>query len=109
MKEFAGGRFKVVKELGQGAQGLVYLANDTQLDRLVAIKVLHSHSVTAADEAKIVSRLQHPNIVALHDTLVNNGHPCLVFEYVKGQTLAQLISRDGAVIPPFLSSLRSRG
>jgi serine/threonine protein kinase len=99
MKEFAGGRFKVVKELGQGAQGLVFLANDTQLERLVAIKVLHSHSVTTADEAKIVSRLQHPNIVALYDTLVHNGHPCLVFEYVKGQTLAQLIGRDGAMGP----------
>jgi eukaryotic-like serine/threonine-protein kinase len=99
MKEFEGGRFKVVKELGQGAQGLVFLANDTQLDRLVAIKVLHSHSPESAQEAKIVSRLQHPNIVALYDTLLHNGHPCLVFEYVNGQTLAQLIARDGAIPP----------
>ncbi len=99
MKEFEGGRFKVVKELGQGAQGLVFLANDTQLDRLVAIKVLHSHSAESAQEAKIVSRLQHPNIVALYDTLLHNGHPCLVFEYVNGQTLAQLIASEGAIPP----------
>ncbi|NHQ87495.1 HDOD domain-containing protein [Iodobacter sp. HSC-16F04] len=99
MKEFGGGRFKVVKELGQGAQGLVFLANDTQLDRLVAIKVLHSHSAKSIDEAKIVSRLQHPNIVALYDTLISNGHPCLVFEYVNGRTLAQLLAEEGAMQP----------
>ncbi|AMC34071.1 serine/threonine protein kinase [Janthinobacterium sp. B9-8] len=99
MKEFGGGRFKVVKELGQGAQGLVFLANDTQLDRLVAIKVLHSHSAECAHEAKVVSQLQHPNIVALHDTLVSNGHPCLIFEYVKGQTLAQYLDTKGAMQP----------
>ncbi|MBY0445237.1 MAG: serine/threonine protein kinase, partial [Burkholderiales bacterium] len=99
MKEFEGGRFKVVKELGQGAQGLVFLANDTQLDRLVAIKVLHSHSPESAQEAKIVSRLQHPNIVALYDTFLHSGHPCLVFEYVNGQTLAQLITSTGAIPP----------
>ena len=99
MKEFGGGRFKVEKQLGQGAQGLVFLARDTQLDRLVAIKVLHSHSAECADEAKVVSKLQHPNIVTLYDTLVSQGHPCLIFEYVEGQTLARLIEKEGAMPP----------
>src|SRR3989338_11484093 len=91
------GRFEVVRELGKGAQGTVYLAQDTRLDRQVAIKTLH----TGADnieallkEARIVSRLQHPNIVTLFDAGEHEHAPYLVYAYVEGQTLERLLRAE---------------
>ena len=91
------GRFEVVRELGKGAQGTVYLAQDTRLDRQVAIKTLH----TGADnmeallkEARIVSRLQHPNIVTLFDAGEHEHAPYLVYAYVEGQTLERLLRTE---------------
>ncbi|MDA8384243.1 MAG: protein kinase [Betaproteobacteria bacterium] len=89
-------RFTIVKRLGEGAQGLVYLANDTYLGREVAIKSIHLKRSRAGDghamkrlleEARIVSRLRHPNIVTLYDAGEREGEPYLVFEYVQGETL----------------------
>jgi serine/threonine protein kinase len=94
MKSFADGRFLVAKKLGQGAQGLVYLARDTHLDRQVAIKVLHSQPLQSLAEAQLLSRLQHPNIVTLFDAFADHSHPCLVFEYVEGETLAECLQRE---------------
>lgn len=99
MKSFAQGRFIVEKKLGQGGQGIVYLAKDTQLNRLVAIKVLHSQPLNTVNEAQVLSRLQHPNVVTLFDAFVDYGHPCLVFEYVEGQTLAERLKEVGPLSP----------
>ncbi|QZA79029.1 HDOD domain-containing protein [Deefgea tanakiae] len=99
MKSFADGRFVVEKKIGQGGQGIVYLAKDTQLNRHVAIKVLHSQPVNAVNEAQVVSRLQHPNVVTLFDAFAEHGHPCLVFEFVEGQTLAERLKQAGPLTP----------
>jgi len=101
------GRFQVIRLLGKGNQSEVYLAHDPHLDREVAIKTLHfaSPGERAANmeslltEARTVSRLQHPNIVALYDAGEHDGDPYLVFEYVKGQTLAQILQKDGPLAP----------
>jgi eukaryotic-like serine/threonine-protein kinase len=99
------GRFAITRELGKGAQGKVYLAQDTRLDRPVALKAMHvdgeaaSHLQTLLDEARIVSRLQHPNIVTLHDAVEEGGLHYLVFEYVEGRTLAQTLKEKGAMPP----------
>lgn len=85
------GRFKILHELGQGGRGAVYLAHDSQLDRQVAIKTLRK---TERHEAHLVSRLQHPNIIALYDSGEYQGAPYLVYAYVKGETLAQLLKQD---------------
>ncbi len=72
------GRFTVISELGKGAQGAVYLAHDPQLDRKVAIKTLRpgaSQTEILLREARIVSKLQHPNIVPLYDAGENQGTP----------------------------------
>ncbi|PWT73866.1 MAG: hypothetical protein C5B46_04885, partial [Proteobacteria bacterium] len=71
------GRFEILRSLGRGAQGEVYLAEDTQLKRRVAIKTLRLHSGSRdddgarikalLDEALIVGQLSHPNIVPLYD------------------------------------------
>ncbi len=91
------GRFEILDELGKGGQGAVYLAHDPQLDRRVAIKTLRNLSHKTEQllhEARIVSKLQHPNIIALYDSVEYQGTPYLVYAYVEGQTLAQLLMQE---------------
>ncbi len=91
------GRFEILKELGKGGQGTVYLAYDPQLDRKVAIKTLHksnSKKEQLSNEARIVSKLQHPNIIALHDSGEHYSASYLVYAYIEGQTLAQLLKKE---------------
>jgi serine/threonine protein kinase len=82
------GRFEILNVLGQGEQGIVHLAHDSQLDRQVAIKTL-TRNGPLNDKARLVSRLHHPNIVALLDSGEHQGRPYLVYAYVDGETLAR--------------------
>lgn len=97
------GRFKVLRRLGAGAQGAVYLAQDSTLGRQVAIKTLLLKGPTAAHrdnllaEARIVSQFAHPNIVTLYDAGEDRDAPYLVFEYVEGQLLSHLLRDSGAL------------
>ncbi len=92
------GRFEIQRTLGKGGQGAVYLANDPQLDRLVAIKAMHKAgpqaSAALTNEARIVSKLQHPNIITLFDCGEHRGVPYLVYAYVPGQTLSDLLKQE---------------
>ena len=89
------GRFEILNELDKGGQDAVYLAHDSQLDRKVAIKTLRSHKTRQlAHEAHVVSRLQHPNIIALYDSGEHQGSPYLVYAYVEGETLDKLLRRE---------------
>ena len=94
-------RFEIIKVLGRGAQGVVYLARDPRLDRQVAIKTLRAGSSVQNDrllrEARTVSNLQHPNIVPLYDLGSYEGAPYLVYAYIAGETLVQLMKRSGAL------------
>jgi serine/threonine protein kinase len=84
---------------------MVYLAEDTRLQRRVAIKTVllgdrrEQEVQTLLAEARTVSRLQHPNIVTLYDAGEENGVPYLVFEFVEGDTLAKLIADKGRLLP----------
>lgn len=98
------GRFELRRQLGQGAQSTVWLAHDPRMDREVAIKVLRP--VAGADdqsiqqwlqEARSVGRLKHPGIVPVYEADMEDAQAYLVFEYVEGDTLAQLLARQGAV------------
>jgi len=103
------GRFQILRTLGQGGQGEVYLAEDTQLKRQVAIKTLTLSGIEPGergprvkallDEALIVGQLAHPNIVTLYDAGLEAEKPWLVFEYVEGKTLSAAI-KDAQTIPP---------
>src|SRR5574340_1830789 len=91
------GRFEILSELGKGGQGAVYLAHDTRLDRQVAIKTLRKlghKTEQLIHEARIVSKLQHPNIITLYDSGEDQGAPYLVYAYVEGKTLAQFIKQE---------------
>ncbi len=95
-------RFIVDRELGRGKQGVVYLATDTDLHRQVAIKAVHLSSELQQQanldqllsEARMVSRLQHNNIVTVYDMGIAENRPYLVLEYIEGTSLQDKI-RDG--------------
>jgi len=98
------GRFDVVRVLGKGSQGVVYLARDPRLERFVAVKTIRVSSSTLKTqqnrlmrEAKLVSRLQHPNIIPLYEAGEDEGLLFLVFEYVDGMSLGERIEKHGAI------------
>lgn len=105
MSEQLIGRFEILKELGKGGQGVVYLARDPQLDRQVIINTLRNFSSKHEQlmhEARIISKLQHPNIVPLFDTGVHQGVPFLVYAYIEGKTLEQLLKQQNTL--PFVQA-----
>lgn len=100
------GRFRILRILGQGAQGVVYLAYDTQLERQVAIKTLAlsgrdspGHADRLLDSARTVSSLSHPNIVQVYEVGMHEAQPYVVFEYIEGRNLADLLRDQGALAP----------
>ena len=106
------GRFEIRRELGRGAQSVVYLGFDPHLQREVAIKALHLDPARSRDrtqdddsallmnEARTVSKLRHPNIVPIFEAGQERGDPYLVFEYVPGRSLEQVLREEGRLSPP---------
>ena len=100
------GRFELRKVLGQGAQSTVWLAFDPRMEREVAIKVMRpgdgSDEKAVASwlqEARSVSKVNHPNIVPVYEADIQGRFPYLVFEYIAGKTLDQMIQKRGALEP----------
>ena len=97
------GRYRIVRQLGQGGMGSVWLAEDMQLDgKQFAIKMLPSILVSnkrayrqLKDEALVAMRLTHSNIVTLRVFEENNGNPFLVMDYIDGQTLDEYLADYG--------------
>lgn len=88
------GPYEIVSQLGAGGMGEVYRARDTRLDRIVAIKVLPETLANDADrlqrfeqEARVLSTLSHPNLLAIYDVGTQSGLHYLVSEFLEGQTL----------------------
>ena len=87
-------QYELIRELGRGGMGVVLLARDLRLGRLVAIKMLTRagasvHRERFLAEARATARCRHENIVVIHDVGVHDDRPYLVFEYLRGQTLQQ--------------------
>jgi serine/threonine protein kinase len=100
------GRFELRRKLGEGAQAVVWLGFDARLEREVAVKLMRRADAADAaalnrwlDEARAVSRVQHPNIVTVFEADVHDGQPYIVFEYVAGRTLADVARERGKFEP----------
>jgi serine/threonine protein kinase len=99
------GRFEIMRELGRGAQSIVYLARDPHLQRQVAIKTVHFARPDASQnrqllaEARMVSQLRHPSIVPIFEAAEERGELYLVFQYVPGKNLAEYLKAGGALTP----------
>ena len=100
-------QYRVIRELGRGAMGVVYLAEHTVLGRQVAIKTVSSNYGRFLREARAASALSHPNIATIHDYgKTESGQPYIVMEYIEGKTLADLISQGKLTIPQSLRIVR---
>ncbi len=94
------GHYRVVRLLGRGGMGSVFLARDMRLGRSVALKLLAHELSSATDrrqfdvEARTTASLSHPNIVTLFDIGEHEGRPWVALEYIDGCTLAQRMSED---------------
>lgn len=103
------GRYEVRSKIGEGGMGEVYAAHDAELDRSVAIKLLPSEFTTDPErrarfrqEARVVSALNHPNIITIYEIGEDANGSFLATEYVEGRTLREVIKQDSMTLPRVL-------
>jgi serine/threonine protein kinase len=107
------GSYRILKQLGSGAMGQVYLAEHRHLKRQAALKLLARELVDRPDllerffnEARATSAIAHPGIVQIFDCEIDaNGRPYIVMELLTGETLAGLLARQGALPPLVVARL----
>jgi serine/threonine protein kinase len=94
-------QYKIIQKLGTGGMGEVFLAEDTRLNRQVAIKFFQSASVFGAQsehrllrEAQSAARLNHPNICTIYEIAESENGSFIVMEYIEGETLEERIQRE---------------
>lgn len=95
------GKYRVLERISHGGIGVVYKAEHTLMNRVVALKVLHSHLVQDAEwlqrfrrEAQIASKLTHPNAILIYDYGVHQGLPYLVMQLAEGKTLKEVLKSE---------------
>src|SRR5712691_10905766 len=100
-------RYELEQLVGSGGMSSVFKARDRLLDRYVALKVLHEHHLDDAEyverfrrEARAVAQLSHPSIVTVIDRGEADGRQFIVFEYIDGESLKELIERTGPLPVP---------
>ncbi len=94
------GKYRILEPLGSGGFGTVYLAEDTWIDKRVAIKVPHKQNMDFSEllrEPRLLASLNHPNIVAVSTAEKQDGVFFIVMEYVPGETLEHIIGAQGAL------------
>jgi len=99
------GPYQIIRHLGAGGMGVVWLAEDTRLNRKVALKMVRSADADTTEgrqrlmrEARAAASLNHPHIAAVHDVLDVDGEVIVVLEYVEGETLSARLSRGPMTI-----------
>jgi serine/threonine protein kinase len=98
------GKYEILEEIGRGGFAVVYKARDTELDRIVALKVLDFYWAKDPGflarfrrEARTAANLRHPNIVTIHEAGENHGQFFIAMEYLPGRTLRELLETQGAL------------
>src|SRR5437899_9796505 len=106
LQQALAGEYSLERELGRGGMGIVYLAREVLLDRLVAIKVLPSELAAQPEvrerflrEARMAASLSHPNIVPIHRVGESKGFVFFVMSYVNGETLGERLRSRGPLAP----------
>src|SRR3954453_6616546 len=97
------GKYKILKTIGSGGFGTVYLADDTWIDKKVALKVPHKQALDFSEllrEPRLLASLNHPNIVTILTAERQDNTFFIVMEFVPGETLETIIARDGALDVP---------
>ncbi len=109
------GKYQMGPEIGRGGMGAVYKGYDPALRRTVAIKVLAPHLTWEKRfvdrflrEARTVAQLSHPHIVAIHDVGIQDGTYYLVMAFVEGETLRNLVAREGPLPPRRVAEILSQ-
>jgi len=102
--------YEIVRRLGAGGSGVVYLANDTLLQRPVVLKILRTGALTAEQmrstvlrEARLASAIEHPNVCAIYEAGESGDEAYIVMQYIPGQSLDRLIARGPANLQLVLS------
>jgi predicted Ser/Thr protein kinase len=102
--ELIAGRYELEEQVGSGGMSKVFRAHDRLLERTVAIKILHEHYSQDEEyverfrrEARAVAQLTHPNVVTVIDRGEHEGRQYIVFEFIDGENLKQLVEREGAL------------
>ena len=102
--------YEIIRKLGAGGSGVVYLANDTLLQRPVVLKILRTGLLSAEQlrstvlrEARLASAIEHPNVCAIYEVGESGDEGYIVMQYVPGQSLDQLIARGPASLQLVLS------
>jgi serine/threonine-protein kinase len=106
------GKYEVVRHLGEGSMGRVYLARERGADRSVVVKVMTEEAAAEPQfrefferEAALLTRFRHPNVVALIDASADPAEPCIVMEYVHGTTLTELLRQVRRFTPDQVGKL----
>jgi serine/threonine protein kinase len=106
VREKLAGRYELVRELGAGAMGRVFLATDTTNGRAVAIKLLMAGSdadlsalLRFQQEGALLSTLKHPNIVEVYGTFLDGETSCIVMEFLDGRSLRQIFDSERILLP----------
>ena len=97
------GKYKIFSTIGSGGFGTVYLAEDTWIDKKVALKVPHKQNLDFGEllrEPRLLATLNHPNIVAILTAEKQENVFFIVMEFVPGETLESIVARDGAIDLP---------
>lgn len=96
------GRYRLEEKVGEGGMGAVFVANDTELDRKVAVKLLAAGLVNDAEvmerferEARLTAKLDHPNIIPIYDVGRHEGRPFIVMKLLQGDSLAGRLRAKG--------------
>src|SRR5436853_1032119 len=100
------GRYEIRSKIGAGGMGEVYLAQDTKLDRKVALKILPADVAAHADrmkrfvqEAKAASALNHPNIITIHEIDETDSGHFIATEFIEGETLRERMRNSTMKLP----------